>query len=209
MRCDATQPICGRCLMEGKPCYYAKSRRGIRDPLKRSLISDNPPIPSLHRISPGAEHSPTILTLDDVGKDLSNGWTRTQRPANVPPANESLLDSFYEHFYHGHPIIPPKAPFLTYVALDPNIYSFLLSVIYFCGALYTKDARLQSLREAAYSAACGSLPFTVQSIQGLQLLSIIAFGEMRYSHGLGFANQAWTMAIEIGSERYMRPSAVS
>ncbi|KAI0392254.1 hypothetical protein F5Y17DRAFT_460074 [Xylariaceae sp. FL0594] len=199
MRCDASQPACGRCSMEGKPCYYAKSRRGIRDPLKRSLISDNTPPPLLHPFNPSAERPPGAQTVpNEVGKNLSNGWTRTKKPVNMPLANESLLEPFYEHFYHAHSIITPKAHFLTCVALDPSPYSFLLTVLSFCEALYAQDCRLPNLRETAYSAACGSLPYTVQSVQGLHILSIMAFGEMRYSHGLGFANQAWTIAIEIG-----------
>ncbi|KAI1811836.1 hypothetical protein GGS20DRAFT_588123 [Poronia punctata] len=200
MRCDATQPTCGRCLLEKKPCYYAKSRRGIRDPLKRSLMSAYLPVPPPQRISPGADGSPLVLPLNDR-KDLSNGWTRPHTPVNTAPPPAYLLDAFFEHFYHGQPLVPPKAHFLNYVALDPTAYSFLLSVIDFCGALCVKDARLHSLREVAYSTACGTLPFTVQSVQALHILSVLAFGETRFTHCLGFANRTWTMAIELGMHR--------
>jgi hypothetical protein len=115
--------------------------------------------------------------------------------------NESLVDAFFHHFYHGHPILPPKRYFLKYVELDPNPYRFLLSVIDFCGALYAGQARATDLREAAYTTACGPLPFTVQSIQALYLLAIVAFGETKFSHHLGFAKRAQTMAVELGMHR--------
>ncbi|KAI3324777.1 hypothetical protein HD806DRAFT_54904 [Xylariaceae sp. AK1471] len=200
VKCDATQPACGRCLQEGKPCYYAKSRRGIRDPKKRSLIPDRPPIPPPQHICAATKCVPVISPFD-IKNSLSNGWTRPQMSVNTVDTNGSLLDSFFEHFYHGHPILPPKRYFLKYVELDPNPYQFLLSVIDFCGALYAREARLTYLREAAYSTACGPLPFTVQSIQGLHLLAIVAFGETKFSHHLGFANRARTMAIELCMHR--------
>ncbi|KAI1739230.1 hypothetical protein F4680DRAFT_150983 [Xylaria scruposa] len=197
VKCDATQPACGRCIGEGKPCYYAKSRRGIRDPKKRSLISDLPPISSPPRMSTTIKCAPIVPF--SVSKHLSNGWTAS-RPTGTN-TNESLVSAFFDHFYLGHPILPPKRFFLKYVESDPNHYHFLLSVIDFCGALYVGHARLNDLREAAYSAACGPLPFTVQSVQGLHILAIIAFGESKFSHHVGFGNRSREMAVELGIHR--------
>jgi hypothetical protein len=193
VKCDATQPSCGRCVVEGKPCYYAKSRRGIRDPKKRSLISDQPPMPSLQDI--GAAAKPASIALPFEASDsLPNGWVAPRQT----DTNESFVDTFFNHFYPGHPILPPKRYFLKYAESDPNAYHFLLSVVDFCGALYVRPAQLNSLREAAYAAACGPLPFTVQSVQGLHLLAAIAFGESKFPHHIGFGNRCWTMAVELG-----------
>ncbi|KAI0474782.1 hypothetical protein F4859DRAFT_79259 [Xylaria cf. heliscus] len=197
VKCDATQPACGRCIGEGKPCYYTKSRRGIRDPKKRSLISDLPPIPSPQHMSATTKCAPIVPF--SVSKHLPNGWTAS-RPAGTN-TNESLVTAFFDHFYLGHPVLPPKRFFLKYVESDPNPYHFLLSVIDLCGALYVGHARLNDLREAAYSAACGPLPFTVQSVQGLHILAIIAFGEGKFPHHIGFANRSQEMAIELGIHR--------
>ncbi|KAI1132691.1 hypothetical protein F5Y10DRAFT_184336 [Nemania abortiva] len=198
VKCDATQPACGRCIVEGKPCYYTKSRRGIRDPKKRSLISDEPPIPPLRHVSPATKCTSTALpSLPFNGS--SSGWTVPRRTNTN--TDESLISAFFDHFHFGHPILPPKTYLLQYAESDPNSYHFLLTVVDFCGALYTKDARLSELREAAYSAACGSLPFTVQSVQGLHILAIIAFGESKSSHHVGFANRSWEMAIELRMHR--------
>ncbi|KAI0454871.1 hypothetical protein F5B21DRAFT_514399 [Xylaria acuta] len=197
VKCDATQPACGRCIGEGKPCYYAKSRRGIRDPKKRSLISDLPPIPSPQRTNTTIKCAP--IAPFSISKHLPNGWTASS-PTGMS-TNESLVSAFFEHFYLGHPVLPPKRFFLKYVESDPNPYHFLLSVIDLCGALYVGHARLNDLREAAYSAACGPLPFTVQSVQGLHLLAVIAFGENKFTHHIGFANRSREMAIELGIHR--------
>ncbi|KAJ2977095.1 hypothetical protein NUW58_g7915 [Xylaria curta] len=94
-----------------------------------------------------------------------------------------------------------KQYFLKYVELDPSPYRFLLAVINLCGALYLEHPRLNDIREAAYSAACGPLPFTVQSIQGLHLLAVIAFGENQSMHHVSFATRSLEMAIELGMHR--------
>ncbi|KAI1827155.1 hypothetical protein F4861DRAFT_434481 [Xylaria intraflava] len=197
MKCDATQPVCGRCLQEGKPCYYARSRRGIRDVKKRSLIPDKPPIASPQHINVPDESAPAGSPFDNPS--LSHGWALL-RSIDMDPS-EPLLSAFFNHFYPGHPLLPPKRYFLKSVDLDPNAYQFLLCVINFCGALYARHSRLNDLRELAYSAACGPLPFTVQSVQGLYLLATIAFGEMNFTHQLGFAKRGWTMATELGMHR--------
>ncbi|KAI0109082.1 hypothetical protein GGR51DRAFT_105730 [Nemania sp. FL0031] len=198
VKCDATQPACGRCIVEGKPCYYTKSRRGIRDPKKRSLILDEPPVPPLRHVSPATKDASTALPVNSPGR-LPNGWTVPRRVNTA--ADESLISAFFDHFHFGHPILPPKRYLLQYAESDPNSYHFLLAVIDFCGGLYTRCAHLNELREAAYSTACGSLPFTVQSIQGLHILAIIAFGESKFLHHIGFANRSWTMATELGMHR--------
>ncbi|KAI1426771.1 hypothetical protein F5Y12DRAFT_783801 [Xylaria sp. FL1777] len=197
VKCDARQPACGRCLVEQKPCYYTKSRRGIRDPKKRSLISDKPPIsPSQHV---DATRCASKISPFDISNNLPNGWTAPK--TNGTNGYESLACAFFDHFYPGHPILPPKKYFYKYVEADPNTYHFLLSVIDFCGALYIRDARLSDLREVAYAAACGPLPFTVQSVQGLHLLASIAFGESKFVHHISFVNRSWKMAIELGMHR--------
>ncbi|KAI0505674.1 hypothetical protein F5B22DRAFT_651473 [Xylaria bambusicola] len=198
VKCDARQPACGRCLVEEKPCYYTKSRRGIRDPKKRSLISDQIPVSSPQYNSTAIKCPSKILPFD-MPNALSNGWT-TSKPADTK-RHESLASAFFDYFYPGHPILPPKNYFFGYVESDPNAYHFLLSVIDFCGALHTGDARLNDLREATYAAACGPLPFTVQSVQGLHLLSTIAFGESKLEHHISFGNRSWKMAIELGMHR--------
>lgn len=43
MKCGAEMPNCSRCVQDDKPCFYAKSRRGMRDrnaPRKRASMRD-------------------------------------------------------------------------------------------------------------------------------------------------------------------------
>lgn len=128
-----------------------------------------------------------------------NGWAVPRSTdANT---DEGLVDTFFDNFYSGQPILPPKKYLLKYAESDRNTYHFLLTVMSLCGALYTGSARLHSLREAAYSAASGPLPVTVQSIQALYLLAVMAFGESKLSDHIRFGNRSCAMAIGLGMHR--------
>ncbi|OTA82938.1 hypothetical protein M434DRAFT_36954 [Hypoxylon sp. CO27-5] len=200
VKCDATLPACNRCQQEDKPCFYAKSRRGIRDPKKRSLISDKPPVTSNSPFLPTSNFSSSSPSAHSF-HDLPSGWSvSSMSSATISPKNEKelLLDLFYSYFHPSYPCLPPKRFFYKHVEADPDSYHFLLSVINFCGSLYANQIPSDDLRETAYSAACGSLPFTVQSVQGLLILSIAAFGEMKFEHHAGWANRAVSIAVELG-----------
>ncbi|KAI1109385.1 hypothetical protein F5Y14DRAFT_28448 [Nemania sp. NC0429] len=197
-KCDATQPACRRCTAEGKLCYYAKSRRGIRDVKKQGSSSDVPLIPSLPHATP-ASGSASGLFPFNASNNLRSGWA-VPRSADAN-TDEGLIDAFFDNFYSGHPILPPKKHLLQYTESDRNTYHFLLAVMNFCGALHTRSPRLHELREEAYCAANGPLPVTVQSVQGLYLLAVVAFGESKLSHHIGFGDRSLSMAIELGMHR--------
>jgi len=43
VKCGAEMPNCSRCVQDDKPCFYAKSRRGMRDrnvPRKRANMKE-------------------------------------------------------------------------------------------------------------------------------------------------------------------------
>ncbi|KAI0103548.1 hypothetical protein F4814DRAFT_431804 [Daldinia grandis] len=200
VKCDATLPACNRCQQEDKPCFYAKSRRGIRDPKKRSLISDKPPATSAGNFFSTSNFSSGLPSVRSP-RDLPSGWSvSSESQASTSPQNEKelLLDLFYSHFHPSYPCLPPKRFFFNHVESDPGAYDFLLLVLNFCGSLYTNQVTSDDLLEAACSAACGSLPFTVQSVQGLLILSIAAYGMMKFEHHAGWANRAVTIAVDIG-----------
>ncbi|KAI0015219.1 hypothetical protein F4780DRAFT_94659 [Xylariomycetidae sp. FL0641] len=203
VKCDATLPACKRCQSEGKACFYAKSRRGIRDPKKRSLISDNPPGTTAQSLftphNAPCKPAPFKYT-DDLPHDWCVDW-RLRRPSSSLHQGESLLDVFYSSFHRAHPVLPPQRFLVEYANAQPNDYQFLVSVVKFCASLYVDDVATSELRETAYSAACGALPFTVQTVQGLLLLCIAAFGEMKFEHHTSFVHRALGMAIELGMQR--------
>ncbi|KAI1492769.1 hypothetical protein F5X96DRAFT_690549 [Biscogniauxia mediterranea] len=211
VKCDATLPACNRCQLDKKPCYYAKSRRGIRDPKKRSLISDKPPVSPSKPPFLSTSSIPSPSTPDHGPNNLPSGWSVSDKPRGLNShANERemLLDAFYSYFHPSHPCLPPKRLFLSHVESDPGSYHFLLSVIEFCGSLYLHQVYSEGLREAAYSTACGSLPFTAQSVQGLVLLSAIAFGEAKFEHHAGFVYTAIGIATELEMHRKSFANAV-
>ncbi|KAI0158255.1 hypothetical protein GGR57DRAFT_41008 [Xylariaceae sp. FL1272] len=200
IKCDATQPVCGRCALEGKYCYFAKSRRGIRDPKKRNLISDKPPTTTIEDAS---LHPPSGLTTVSTHReiDVSNVWRPMQIPVNVQREDRSLFNIFFDLFYPSHPVLPPKQFLMKYIETRPDGFRFLLGAIELCGAQYVKIASAKELRETTYATACGPLPFTPESVQGLQILAILAWGDANYVNHVGFANRAMTMAVELGMHR--------
>ncbi|KAI1849052.1 hypothetical protein JX266_005013 [Neoarthrinium moseri] len=78
--------------------------------------------------------------------------------------------------------------------------TFLLSVVNYIGSLYVPQRSSEDLREAAFSAACGPLPMTPQSVQGLLLLVSAAMGEMQFDYQNHWTDRAISMAMAIGMQ---------
>ncbi|KAH8682394.1 hypothetical protein BX600DRAFT_505993 [Xylariales sp. PMI_506] len=199
VKCDATMPACLRCSVEGKPCFYAKSRRGIRDPLKRSLISDKPPVQS----SPGNYSQLSNTISVDAGSryshDLSSWHPEPKRSPSVGEENV-LLNAYFRNFHPTHPVVLPKRYFLDQIDSMPDSMHFLLAVMNFVGSLYLPNSSTEELRESAFVAACGPLPMTAQSVQGLLIMGIVAVGEMKFEYQNGWTNKAISIALEIGMQ---------
>lgn len=118
-----------------------------------------------------------------------------------PVSNEdTFLAAYYAYFHPSHPMALPKHHFLKYLKLDPDPMQFLLSVVRFVGSLYTPRVPAEELREAAFSAACGPLPMTPQSVLGLLILSIVALGETKFEYQNGWTDRAISMAHQIGMQ---------
>ncbi|KAK6860117.1 importin-beta domain-containing protein [Apiospora arundinis] len=184
MKCDATLPACKRCTGEGKPCFYAKSRRGIRDQKKRSLISDRP------------------VSVPKNSNSL--GWSLPARNApgsGAPPENPTSLDAYYNCFHVAHPFILPKRYLMKEAMVNSGSTQFLLTVINYIGALYASEIRSDELRDAAYAAACAPLPITPQSVQGLLIMSLAALGNDALTYYGGWLNRANTMAQNLGMHK--------
>ncbi|KAI0126510.1 hypothetical protein BJ170DRAFT_628962 [Xylariales sp. AK1849] len=200
VRCDATTPACMRCTMSRQPCFYAKSRRGIRDPKKRSLISDKPPTlldtgPLLNLPDTLPAQVPSHYLYDLSGLNLD-----CHRSASPTREENSSLNAYFTYFHPSHSVLLPKRFFLKHAESYPTSMDFLLSVVKFMGSLYLSRVSSEELREAAFAAACGPLPMTPQSVQGLLILSIAALGEMKIEYQNGWMNRAISMALEIGMQ---------
>ncbi|KAK8008649.1 hypothetical protein PG991_011200 [Apiospora marii] len=203
MKCDATLPACKRCANEGKPCFYAKSRRGIRDQKKRSLISDKPAvIPTVEsaELETQATNVPIANPIRDVEDGISVGWDPSVHVTlnSGTPAKHTPFDAYYSCFHVAHPFVLPKRSLLDQAITDPCSMHFLLMAINYIGSLYMPETRSDELGEAAYAAACAPLPITPQSVQGLLIMSLAAFGNTTFTYYSGWLHRANTIAQELG-----------
>ncbi|ORY55458.1 uncharacterized protein BCR38DRAFT_124402 [Pseudomassariella vexata] len=204
VKCDATLPCCLRCKAEDKPCFYAKSRRGIRDPKKRSLISDKPPATSSSGPFLQLSELPSITIPSQPLRGMLS-WNLNLNPDPMPmpsiTRDDLLLDAYYKYFQPNHPWLPPKRVFVQHVKSDPHSMDFLLAVMRFVGSLYLPHVLSDDLRDGAYASACGTLPMTPQTVQGLLILGVVAFGESKLEYHAGWTNRAVSTALDIGMQR--------
>ncbi|KAK1984617.1 hypothetical protein LZ30DRAFT_585797 [Colletotrichum cereale] len=207
VKCDSALPACLRCRLEEKTCYYAKSRRGIRDPKKRSLI--NAPIgpPPTPTESPVSFPSPEVASLDipiNVVGTLPGGWSLIKSPRLSDPRTASptslLFDLYFTNFHDTHPWLLPKNQLLHQIRTNPEPFQFLASCVAYVGSLFSKAISSEELREKAFSLASGSLPMTCWTVQGLLVLSVAALGESRMDLSDGWMDTASQMALELGMQ---------
>ncbi|KAK8072408.1 hypothetical protein PG996_005756 [Apiospora saccharicola] len=202
MKCDATLPACKRCTTEGKTCFYAKSRRGIRDQKKRSLISDRRVVtPAIETVEPEAQAPsvPAANPIRGVEDGDPEGWDLSARitPSSGASRKHTPFDAYYQCFHIAHPFILPKRFLLDQAIADPCSMHFLLMAINYIGSLYMPETRSDELGDAAYAAACAPLPITPQSVQGLLIMSLAAFGNTTSKYYSGWLHRANIMVQEL------------
>jgi len=196
-------PTCLRCQLEQKPCFYAKSRRGIRDPKKRSMLSDKqPPASSSDGLWPLTQMSTFHVPIRFVD-NMPAGWSLAAKisPNSSPStATALLLDQFYVSSFGCQPWVLPKQQMMARIATAPNELHFLISVMTYLGSLHEETISPDELRESAFSQACGPLPMTAQSVQGLAILSTAALGEDKPDLCAGWLDTAIQIALDIGMQ---------
>jgi len=109
VKCGAEMPNCSRCVQDDKPCFYAKSRRGMRDrnvPRKRVSMRESGKASPI----PGAGFGGNPLAYP-VGGSSSESYTgnRSASDASASPESEAhsgsgrqgdprrLLDLYYKY----------------------------------------------------------------------------------------------------------------
>lgn len=205
VKCDSALPACLRCRLEEKTCYYAKSRRGIRDPKKRSLINEPIGPPPALTDTPSSFPSPELASFEfpiNVVGRLPGGWSlhgtaQLPDPRTASPTS-FLFDLYFTNFHDTHSWILPKPQLLRRIRADPQPFHFLASCIAYVGSLFSRAISSEELREKAYSLASGSLPITPWTVQGLLVLSVAAFGENRMDLSSGWMDTATQMALDLG-----------
>jgi len=204
IKCDATTPTCNRCLAEQKPCYYAKSRRGIRDAKRRSMISDKQPAADpTGGLWPVTQMSALHLPIR-ILNDMPAGWSILPRgivPGSSPAAATALLlDQFYVNCFPCYPWILPKPHMMSRISSSPTDLQFLIGAMTYVASLYEPTVASDDLRESVYSQACGPLPMTPQTVQALAIMSVCALGEDKPELCDGWLDRAVRMALDIGMQ---------
>ncbi|KAG9237354.1 hypothetical protein BJ875DRAFT_160408 [Amylocarpus encephaloides] len=215
VKCGAEMPSCSRCTTDDKPCFYAKSRRGMRD---RNAPKKNKVSPSNSRkVSPNPEfetrdafsmngYAPSndpwgLLGGSGSGSAVGNfgsqspGSERGDRPAST----RKLIDLFYTFFYKAHPFVLPRYYLLSHFSASPSSLTHLVTVISYIGTLYDASIPTSPYRSAAVNIlVLPTLPPTGFTVQTLLLLSLALLLEDRVQEARGVLDRAIYMAVELG-----------
>jgi hypothetical protein len=111
VKCGAELPGCSRCATDDKPCFYAKSRRGMRDrnaPKKSKTSTSSKTSPNLDYATSTDSMSGVGYTLgtdpwgsitgssaSSVSGSLENRSPRSDAARDRPVSTRRLLDLFY------------------------------------------------------------------------------------------------------------------
>lgn len=202
VKCGAEMPNCSRCLQDDKPCFYAKSRRGMRDrnaPKKRASMRE------AGRGSPvqASSSGPSINSLSYLRANSSNdSYTGPSSDGSASPESLSsklsgkvatpkrLLDLYYRYdhsnsesdgrmltlyssFHKAHPFLLPRYYFHNRLQSDPESLKFLSPVMKWIGSMYSSDMISAELRDIAMSQIeMENLPPNGFTVQALLLAAI-------------------------------------
>ena len=117
-------PSCSRCQQDDKPCFYAKSRRGMRDrnaPRKRASIRESGTVNPISGGHYSLNHNPMAYPVGHT----TDSYTRPSSDASASPASSSSR-------FSGKSPSPTRLLDLYY-KYDPKI--LLSKVLHVCRAL--------------------------------------------------------------------------
>ncbi|TGO36565.1 hypothetical protein BHYA_0121g00260 [Botrytis hyacinthi] len=227
VKCGAEMPSCSRCQQDDKPCFYAKSRRGMRDKnANRIKHSAKEHIRDRYTVNDQAGYS--TLARSHPGNSSSESWTGAVSDTSPSPSSSSsrlnsvkpmdskrLIDLYYksvnldllqfspltiDSFFHkAHPYIMPKPHFLSRLESDPDSLNDLMSVMQYIGSLYAPDFPSAELRAIAVNQLdLVSLPQTGFSVQTLLLLAIAVHAQDERQRARAILDRNICMALELG-----------
>ncbi|KAI1827256.1 hypothetical protein F4861DRAFT_399260 [Xylaria intraflava] len=174
VRCDAQQPICARCSLDGRTCEYVKSRRGglnrarlaERRQARDGAVADPPPsatpAPGTQReLGRGDQVSPEILSTLALARNApsaDSGTASHELTGSPDPASSSdtlfssitddrLINLFYKYFHRCHPFVLPRHKFQQFYEerLEQESIALLIAVMRLIGSRYnSSDSRTHS-----------------------------------------------------------------
>lgn len=218
VKCDSTQPVCGRCGREGKECTYQKSRRGGLDKaaLARRRLrlqqeaeraqqqSDGSPCsdPAAINVIPAgsqgvfevASHPPTAspVSIPVTGLQLP----RQDSSLVFQISNDKLLELFFENFWPAFPVVLPLHFLQVRQYGNNHGMQALLPTLYWIGSIYAPHILSKpfylTARSALESSPLAPSPFNVQA---LMLFALAEFHQDNRIEAQKRVEDAVTMAL--------------
>ncbi|PVH87129.1 hypothetical protein DL98DRAFT_509999 [Cadophora sp. DSE1049] len=210
VKCGAEMPNCSRCLQDDKPCFYAKSRRGMRDknaPKKRASMREAGKGCPVQASSSGQSFN----SLSYLRANSSNdSYTGPSSDGSASPESSSsrlsgkvatpkrLLDLYYSSFHKAHPILLPRYYFHNRIQSDPESLKFLFTVMKWIGSMYSSDIPSAELRDTAMNQIeMANLPPNGFTVQALLLAAIALHSQDDMIKSRAILDRAIYLALEI------------
>ncbi|TGO07555.1 hypothetical protein BTUL_0265g00040 [Botrytis tulipae] len=211
VKCGAEMPSCSRCQQDDKPCFYAKSRRGMRDKnATRIKHSTKEHIRDRYKVNDQAGYSTSARS--HAGNSSGESWTGAASDTSPSPSSSSsrlnsvkpmdskrLTDLYYNFFHKAHPYIVPKPHLLSRLESDTDSLNNLMLVMQYIGSLYAPDLPSADFRAIAVNQLdLLNLPQTGFSVQTLLLLAIAVHAEDERQQARAILDRSICMALELG-----------
>ncbi|KAL5314584.1 hypothetical protein ACEPPN_017225 [Leptodophora sp. 'Broadleaf-Isolate-01'] len=210
VKCGAEMPNCSRCLQDDKPCFYAKSRRGMRDrnaPKKRASMREagkTSPVPTSssgqstkslsYLMANSSNDSYTGPSSDGSGSPESS----SSRASGKGASPKRLLDLYYSSFHKAHPFLLPRYYFYNRLQSDPESSKFLYPVMQWIGSMYSSDIPSAELRDIAMNQLeMANLPPNGFTVQSLLLAAIATHSQDDMIRSREILDRAIYLALEI------------
>ncbi|KAL2063745.1 hypothetical protein VTL71DRAFT_5550 [Oculimacula yallundae] len=210
VKCGAEMPNCSRCLQDDKPCFYAKSRRGMRDrnaPKKRASMREaGKTSPGLANSSGQNSNSLSLYTANSSNEsytgpssDGSRSPESSSSRMSSKPANPiRLLDLYYSSFNNAHPFLLPRYYFQNRLQSDPESLKFLFPVMQWIASMYSSDISSAELRDTAMAQIeMAELPPNGFTVQTLLLAAIATHSQNEMAKSRTILDRAIYLALEI------------
>jgi hypothetical protein len=202
LKCDASSPICRRCVQEGLSCIYTASRRGRARRSRRNEVSTNNNAANesdinnqVHINEPnlGSPLANTLQSLDPYNLPSLQSMTPATWSLNLAD-RERLTTLFYTNFYPAHPFLVPSSFYHT------QQYPYYLDlVVCFVGHHFTTPlADAVAFRNAIHSAMSGIDEQTPYRVQALVLYAIILHSLQQPKEAVSCIARAANIALQLG-----------
>ncbi|KAL1970415.1 hypothetical protein VTN77DRAFT_5576 [Rasamsonia byssochlamydoides] len=122
-------------------------------------------------------------------------------PSKTPLTADPLIQLYYQHFHHAHPILLPqqalRGPLCRYIP------SYVVTVMRYIGAHYHRDRSVQeSLKKATLEPLSDeATPRNGFQVQRMLLLAITAHGHGEHERAHQLMQSAVDLALDLGMHR--------